>query len=246
MKNNNEETQKINNKKKSSQSNDEIPPWEKLIFLILITFVGGYMNAYTYITRNGILANMHTANMSKLGINLALGHWKNALSFFIPIAACVLGAAFSELTKSILIKNNSIGDWRKVGLCLESVALFCIGLLPKSIPDLIVTNLVSFFMGYLLCLFRNYLNIGYNTTICTGNLRNVGQLLYNTVDEKNVRSIKIFFNFSILTFSFPIGALLGTIISNILNIKSVWVCSFILLSQAFWMYRYELKNKTSP
>ena len=36
------------------------PPWERPLFLMLITLVGGYMNAYTYMTRDGILANMHT------------------------------------------------------------------------------------------------------------------------------------------------------------------------------------------
>ena len=53
MKNNNNKIQKI-------------PPFEKPLFIMIITFVGGYMNGYTYITRNNILANMHTANMSKL------------------------------------------------------------------------------------------------------------------------------------------------------------------------------------
>lgn len=225
--------------------NKDIPPWEKPIFLILITFIGGYMNAYTYITRNGILANMHTANMSKLGINLAFGHWRNAISFFIPIVACILGAVFSEFTKSIVIKSNYKGDWRKVGLFLESISLFCIGLLSKSIPDLIVTNLVSLFMGYLLCLFRNCLGIAYNTTISTGNLRTVGQLLHDTLNEKSINSIKKLITFTVLTFSFPLGAFYGTIISTILNTKAVWICSFILLAQFFWMHKYEFKNKTS-
>ena len=56
---------------------------KKPLFLSCITFIVGYMNAYTYITRNQILANIHTANISKLGIKLALGQFKNALSFFI-------------------------------------------------------------------------------------------------------------------------------------------------------------------
>ena len=63
--------------------NKKVLPFEKPLFLSCITFIGGYMNAYTYITRNQILANMHTANISKLGIKLALGQFKNALSFFI-------------------------------------------------------------------------------------------------------------------------------------------------------------------
>ena len=131
MKNKNNKTQKV-------------PPFEKPLFIMIITFVGGYMNGYTYITRNNILANMHTANMSKLGINIALGEWLEALHYFIPIVTCILGAAFSKLIETILINFNFKGDWRKFALILEGVALFLIGLIPSSFPDIIVTNLVSF------------------------------------------------------------------------------------------------------
>ena len=93
------------------QSNKKIPmksfpPWERPLFLIIMTFVGGYMNAYTYITRNKILANMHTANMSKLGINIALGEFRYALHFFAPIISCMLGVVFSNWIRHIVTKNK--------------------------------------------------------------------------------------------------------------------------------------------
>ncbi|MRZ79407.1 DUF1275 domain-containing protein [Paeniclostridium sordellii] len=225
--------------KNNNQIKHKVPPWEKPIFVMIITIVGGYMNGYTYITRHNILANMHTANMSKLGINIALGQWQNALSFFIPIVACILGAAFSELVKALLIIHKFKGDWRKIALILESISLFFIGLIPTSCPDIIVTNLVSFFMGYQLCLFRECLGIGFNTTICTGNIRNVGQLLYNALDEKSKDSIRKLIIFTCLTFSFALGAIPGTLISIAISTKAVWVCSFILLSQAVWINIYE-------
>lgn len=225
--------------KNNNQIKHKVPPWEKPIFVMIITIVGGYMNGYTYITRHNILANMHTANMSKLGINIALGQWQNALSFFIPIVACILGAAFSELVKALLIIHKFKGDWRKIALILESISLFFIGLIPTSCPDIIVTNLVSFFMGYQLCLFRECLGIGFNTTICTGNIRNVGQLLHNALDEKSKNSIRKLIIFTCLTFSFALGAIPGTLISIAISTKAVWVCSFILLSQAVWINIYE-------
>ena len=219
----------------------KIPPWERPLFLMIVTFVGGYMNGYTYITRHNILANMHTANMSKLGINIAIGNWYEALRYFIPIVACILGVLFSELIKSMLIKHKYIGDWRKVALVIEALALFFIGLIPTSCPDIIVTNLVSFFMGYQLCLFKECLGIGFNTTICTGNIRNVGQLLYSALDEKSKYSIKKLSTFTILTFSFALGAIPGTLISLAISTKAVWICSFILLIQSFWISNYENK-----
>ena len=140
--------------KEINNESKKVPPFEKPIFVIIMTFTGGYMNGYTYITRNKILANMHTANMSKLGINISLRNYEEALSYFLPISACILGSAFSELTKTIAI-------------------------------------------------------------------------------------IKKFITFLILTFSFAVGAIPGTLVSKAINIKAVWVCSIILLIQAFWIYSYE-------
>ena len=228
MKNNNNKIQKL-------------PPFEKPLFIMIITFVGGYMNGYTYITRNNILANMHTANMSKLGINIALGEWLEALHYFIPIVTCILGAAFSKLIETILINFNFKGDWRKFALILEGIALFLIGLIPSSFPDIIVTNLVSFLMGYQLCLFRNCLGVPFNTTICTGNIRTVGLFLFGALDKESTDTFKKLITFTILTFSFTAGTIPGTLISLALSIKSVWVCSFILFIQAFWIYIYEKK-----
>lgn len=228
MKNNNNKIQKL-------------PPFEKPLFIMIITFVGGYMNGYTYITRNNILANMHTANMSKLGISIALGEWLEALHYLIPIVTFILGAAFSKLIETILINFNFKGDWRKVALVLEGIALFLIGLIPSSFPDIIVTNLVSFLMGYQLCLFRNCLGVPFNTTISTGNIRTVGLFLFGALDKESRDSLKKVIIFTILTFSFAVGAIPGTLISLALSIKSVWVCSFILFLQAFWIYIYEKK-----
>ena len=219
----------------------KLPPFEKPIFMMIITFVGGYMNGYTYITRHNILANMHTANMSKLGISIALGEWLEALHYLIPIVTCILGAAFSKLIETILINFNFKGDWRKVALVLEGIALFLIGLIPSSFPDIIVTNLVSFLMGYQLCLFRNCLGVPFNTTISTGNIRTVGLFLFGALDKESRDSLKKVIIFTILTFSFAVGAIPGTLISLALSIKSVWVCSFILFLQAFWIYIYEKK-----
>ena len=179
--------------------------------------------------------------MSKLGISIALGEWLEALHYLIPIVTCILGAAFSKLIETILINFNFKGDWRKVALVLEGIALFLMGLIPSSFPDIIVTNLVSFLMGYQLCLFRNCLGVPFNTTISTGNIRTVGLFLFGALDKESNDSFKKLITFTILTFSFAVGAIPGTLISLALSIKSVWVCSFILFLQAFWIYIYEKK-----
>jgi uncharacterized membrane protein YoaK (UPF0700 family) len=139
------------------------------------------------------------------------------------------------LEERIEVFMNAI---EKIGK-IEAIALFLIGLIPTNTIDVLVTNLVSFLMGYQLCLFRNCLGIPFNTTICTGNIRNVGQLLFNVLDEESMESVKKFITYTILTFSFGVGAIPGTLVSLAISIKAVWLCSAILVFQAIWIYSYE-------
>lgn len=225
------------------ETEKKYPPYERPLFLIIITLIGGYMNAYTYITRNGVLANMHTANMSHLGINLALGNWYTALTYFLPIVSCIFGAAFSEFLKAMIGKTSLNGDWRKIALVLEAAALFFVGCIPLDFMDMAVTTFVSFFMGFQLCLFRTCMGTAHNTTICTGNIRNVGQKLYKVLAERDLQSLRILGIFASLTFSFAAGAVPGTLCSLWLSEKAVWVCSVVLVLQAVWMKRSEAAHE---
>ena len=140
------------------------PAWERPAFLIAITMIGGYMNAYTYMTRDGILANMHTANMSHLGISLALGDWAGALLYFLPVLACISGAVFSQWLKKLVSTAGKKGDWRKKALVLEAAMLFAVGFVPAGTANIAVTVFISFVMGFQLCLFRTCMGVAHNTT----------------------------------------------------------------------------------
>ena len=43
---------------------------ESLIFMGLLTFIGGFINAYAFFTRGQAFVSMHTGNMAKIGLSL--------------------------------------------------------------------------------------------------------------------------------------------------------------------------------
>ena len=135
------------------------------------------------------------------------------LTYFLPIASCIFGAAFSEAVKSQLSKVpfmeigvNLPCFWKPQPSLLWAVCHL-------SLPNILVTLFVSFFMGFQLCLFRTCLGVAHNTTICTGNIRNVGQKLYQVLTERSGQSLKTFLTFANLTFSFAVGAVPGILFS---------------------------------
>ncbi len=115
---------------------------EGTIFMAGITFLGGFMDAYTFMTRGGIFANNQTGNMAKLGIHFAQQNWKGVNECFFVMFCCVLGACFSQVVQHKL--HWFQGDWRKRGLLLLAFALFLSGFVPTTIPHVYVGAAFTF------------------------------------------------------------------------------------------------------
>lgn len=64
---------------------------------VLLALTGGFLDAYTYVSRGGVFANAQTGNMVLLGIRLSEGAWRQAAYYFVPIVAFAAGVLLAEL-----------------------------------------------------------------------------------------------------------------------------------------------------
>lgn len=197
---------------------------ERPLFVGSLTFLGGFCNAYTFVTRNGAMSNMHTGNMSRMGISIAKGDWAAAGNYFLPILACVLGAAAGEALKAKLPKEK---NWRVIALMVLAAAFLAVGLIPASVSDSLVANLMSFVTGYLFTLFRSTQWGAFSSTVCTGNLRSVGQYLFGALNERTAAAWTRLAVFSAVTFAFVIGIIAGVYVSNALATFAIMVAALI-------------------
>ena len=88
---------------------DPIQRSESFFVGALLSLAGGFLDAYTYITRGGVFANAQTGNMVLLGLRLSEHRWSDSLSYLIPILAFAAGvllaavpAARIELPQAVL------------------------------------------------------------------------------------------------------------------------------------------------
>lgn len=203
------------------------------VFVILLMIVGGYLNAYTFITRGGVFANNQTGNFSRLGVELATSNWDGALLCIFPIIGCMCGAGAAAYLKMVHFQHKP-NHWRRMILILEFVTLLIVGFIPTTVPNSLVTVCISFITSFQLTGFRTWHGILCTTTIASGNLRTAGQFWAEAFIKKDKDSLIKALQFAGVVFSFAFGALLGTIISLSVGIKAIWVCCFILL---FLIYR---------
>ena len=202
---------------------------ESAFFMSILTFIGGYQDAYTFITRGGVFSNNQTGNVAKLGISLWQQNWASAFDACMPLIATILGAFFAEHIKN----RNSLSRqfaWQQALLRIEAVLLFAVGFVPVTVPHFPVNLAVAFIASMQLSAFRSFEGWTHNTTICTGNLRSTGQYLYRAFFvERNTAYRKKTGRYLFVFSCFVLGAVIGTGLSMWLGSYSSIVCVLPLI-----------------
>ncbi|MBQ2867045.1 MAG: DUF1275 domain-containing protein [Firmicutes bacterium] len=210
------------------------PFFEKAQFLIGITLLGGYVNTYAFIARGGNMVSFHTGNQIRCGMSLAYGNMSDFVFYLMPILMCFGGVCLSEILKWVFKKS----DWRLNTMLIEAVVLFLVGLIPISMNTL-ASYTLSVLAGTHFCVFRSFEGAAHNSTIGTGNLRNLAQLFCKAVTGGNAAKAKFLRYFSVF-MSFPIGAFLGTWITVRIGTYGIWPLSALMF---VWALIYYIQTK---
>ena len=137
---------------------------------VLLALTGGFLDAYTYVSRGGVFANAQTGNMVLLGIRLSEGAWRQAAYYFVPIVAFAAGVLLAELIQK-KHKWNAGLHWRQRTVLIEAAVLLAAGFVPSGKLDSGVNIAISFVCAMQVESFRKIHGLTYATTMCTGNLR---------------------------------------------------------------------------
>lgn len=142
---------------------------------IVLAVAGGFMDAYSYMCRDGVFANAQTGNMLLLGIHLSQKEWGVAAHYFFPVMAFAIGIALAEV---IRYKSNEEGlfHWRQFSVLVEAIVLMGVSFISQDMNTL-ANSLTSFACGIQVESFRKIHGNGIATTMCIGNLRSATQNL---------------------------------------------------------------------
>lgn len=210
-------------------------------FLIgsLLAVVGGYLDAYTYIARSQVFANAQTGNIMFLAMNIASGDIIKALSYIPPIIAFIFGILIAEQIKKRL--DGGRIHWRQYVLLLELAVIIAVSFLPKgrigSIRlDTVANVLISFVCSLQVQSFRKIRGIVCATTMCTGNLRSGTEALSVFFQSKNKKVLHKAGKFYAIVLIFIIGAVLGTLLTQLFQEKSVIFCGAVIVAAILIMF----------
>ena len=196
---------------------------ESFLLGAILAFVGGFLDAYTYINRGHVFAFAETGNILLMTINLVDGHFAGVTKYILPICSFTLGVLVTELIQHRYKQNQTV-HWRQITTTFEILTLFVVAFIPANDINNICTNtMVAFVSSIQFQSFRRINGNAVTTTMCTGNLRSGTEHMYNFLITKDrTRLVKSITYFGIILV-FITGACTSAIVSKFLSIKAVLV-----------------------
>lgn len=203
-----------------------------------LALTGGFLDAYTYVSRGGVFANAQTGNLVLMGIKLADGEWLRAVYYLVPILAFLAGILLTERIKDKLSRRAE-ARWEHSILILEIALMMLIGFVPTSVPNILVNTTVSFICSIQVHSFRTVAGAPYASTMCTGNMRSAMEQLYRALSKADAEARRKVGVYACIVGLFCVGAGVGARLTALLGIRAVWCCCALLAAAGVAMRRAE-------
>ena len=200
---------------------------------VLLAITGGFLDAYTYISRGGVFANAQTGNVVLFSLHIAKFEWRKATMYLIPIMAFVIGIFVTEMIRTRFLTHEKL-HWRQLIVLLEALILLVAAFLPQSY-NIVVNIMISFVCALQVESFRKIEGNVCATTMCTGNLRTATELLFRYYKEGNKKHRNASLTYFFILFVFVVGASIGSVMTQFFFEKAVLFCVLLLLVSCILM-----------
>lgn len=208
---------------------------ESVALGIFLAFIGGFLDAYTYVSRDGVFATSQTGNLVLLGVETAQGQWDQGFKHIPPILAFVLGVAVAEGLKHPKVTRTFPFPARTV-LLLESIVLVFVGTWPVEVPNMFVTVTIAFVASVQISSFRSLVKWPFNSAMVTGNLRTAAQAAYTALILHDRQGLIQCFDFTVIILSFLVGAFTGALSTIHYGTKAIWIASIVLVGALLFLH----------
>lgn len=193
-----------------------------------LSVTGGFLDAYTYLSRDGVFANAQTGNFARLAISFAGGDFLLVLRYLIPILSFVAGVSMAMWISCHAPRSGKL-RWQQYSVLLEIGLLAVVTLVPNGkISNICANVIVSFTCAVQAESFRKVLGTPFASTMCTGNLRNATEYLNQFFLEKRKPDWEKSMQYFGIDVLFVAGAAAGAVLTKLLQTYATLFCCLIL------------------
>ena len=212
---------------------------EAFITSVFLALSGGFQDAYTDFTRDGVFSNAQTGNVVLMSQHFMMGEWSEGLRYLFPLLAFAVGVFVAERIQGSFKYARKL-HWRQSVLLCEMAILVFVGFLPENL-NMAATVLVSFSCAMQVQTFRKVGGYSYASTMCIGNLRSGTAAFSLYLREKRPEQIRqALYYFGIILF-FAVGAGIGGNLSVRYGFHVIWISGGLLLISFLLMFLEKIR-----
>lgn len=192
-----------------------------------LTFIGGFIDAYTFVQRGGVLAAGQTGNLIFLSVAVAQRDLPGVLTKLATVLAFMLGVMAVRIWEYHIRPCSHY--WRLISLLAELIVCGIVGGLPASVPNYMVTPPLALVMAMQTTAFGTISGHGYNNVFSTGNLKKATSALtaYGmSSDPAQLVTSQVYFE---LVGAFAGGAIMSALLQNWWGTRTIWVAAGVII-----------------
>ena len=198
----------------------------------LLALVGGFMDAYSYLARDGVFANAQTGNILLTGVKLSEVDLGGALHYFLPVVSFAAGIMLADLARD---RMSAQLHWRQLTVATEALILLGVSFIPGT-ANLQANCLTSFACGMQVESFRKIHGRGVATTMCIGNLRSALQNVDDFILTHNRGFLMNGLLYLGVILVFVLGAILGNRCIGLFGLHAIAVAAALCAVCFFVMF----------
>ncbi|WP_207940450.1 YoaK family protein [Candidatus Enterococcus lowellii] len=197
------------------------------------TFLMGFIDAYTFLEKDGVFVSAQTGNMIAFSSKLFTGQFSQAAGHITVFIGFSLGAFIGEAVLQKM-KRHFLKKYQ-IFLLIQGSLLLFFALFQQTINDSLMIFLLGFLAGYELTIFRQIGMTTVNDGIMTGNTKNLMTNLFNFLFKKDETAKKNFIHLSLTILLFMIGVGSGSLVVQILPFFCLWFAFLLTIGLYFFI-----------
>lgn len=207
-----------------------LPPDQRPEIAAALTFLGGFIDSYSYLNFEHTLPLTQSANMILLTHDFIRQNWDGASIKIVTLLSFVAGISFARFL-SCKLQNK---DWQLGILLIFASLSFLSCLLIGQVSPAFVLIPVAIGLALTIAGFTKVNNQAYNDAFTTGNIKKLilhwsNYFLTKQPEEKALAGL-----FSLLAASFIAGALVSAYLQTILLQKTLFIAPALTLLLAVY------------
>lgn len=216
--------------------------FEGLRVALPLTFISGFLNAFTFVTQGRRFAGVQSGNVISWAYYLAMKDYVQVYQFSVPIIFFALGQVFTYLAKRWFDETHHYWHFGS-SLILTLLTAFA-ALVTPFVSEFYTNALVAFIASIQVETFQKIRGAPYASVMMTGNVKNAARLYFRGLFEKNKQLREEGKHIFFIIVSFAMGVYCSTILSSHLGEYTLWfvLLPLLVVNYLLWIEKRSLTS----